>query len=597
MAKLNQTRRLKSRRGKEDRRKQSPAQDKGVSPDKSHHTQVAKEGDQKKKGHGKRGHVERAPGMSLAFKFALMVSCVVVLITGTYSVVMGINTWKALRNDIMLRGVAQVQMLALFGGRLIEQTEAESDLARELSGVDIDKDVLDKTRSLLRVPGNYLESISKFPSKNKSIDSGIVEAVIVMMTGKRPELLTSIAGKALSLSGDVRRCILDTGSGTVAVDVDIITGWMNIEGVGVPVMEFVKPIEDAAGKKVGEAILILSEAGVVRARTKLIATTLIATVMAIVAAIITSLILASIVTKPVRQLVQDMAVVSQGNFNHRTHVRSRDEIGLLSRTFNEMTKGLATAQTAAVEREKLERDLNIAQEIQQKLLPKKLPNIPGYDISAFYRAARDVGGDYYDFIPIDKQHIGMIVADVSGKGVSGSLVMTMTRTIVRFEAQRNPSPADTLKKVNRILAREIRRGMFVTAFYLILDVSTHTITFSSAGHNPMVFVRNETGKQWLLNPGGIALGFDRGPVFDSTVKEDRLHLKKGDRIILYTDGVVEAMNARKEQFGEKRFYDLAKTRSAEKSDRFVALLVEDLERHRGDAEQHDDITISTFSLS
>lgn len=587
MTRLNRTRRLGSRRVKEDRRKQSPAQDKEVSPD-----------GQKKNGHGKHGRVERAPGMSLAFKFALMVSCVVVLITGTYSVVMGINTWKALRNDIMLRGVAQVQMLALFGGRLIEQTKAGDDLARELGGMGVGQDVLDETKSVFRVPVNYLESISKFPSKNKSIDSGIVEAVIVMLTGKRPELITSMAGKGLSLRGEKRICILDTGSRTVVVDVDIIKGWMNIEGVsGVPVMEFVKPIEDAAGKKVGEAMLILSEAGIMKARTKLIATTLIATVIAIAAAIATSLILASIVTKPVRLLVQDMAVVSQGHLDHRTHVRSRDEIGLLSRTFNEMTKGLATAQAAAVEREKLERDLNIAQEIQQKLLPKKLPNIPGYDISAFYRAARDVGGDYYDFIPIDKQHIGMIVADVSGKGVSGSLVMTMTRTIVRFEAQRNPSPADTLKKVNRILAREIRRGMFVTAFYLILDVSTHTITFSSAGHNPMIFVRNEMDKQWLLNPGGIALGFDSGPVFDSTVKEDRLRLKKGDRIVLYTDGVVEAMNAKKEQFGEKRFYELAKARSSEKSDRFVALLVEDLERHRGDAEQHDDITISTFSLS
>ena len=139
--------------------------------------------------------------------------------------------------------------------------------------------------------------------------------------------------------------------------------------------------------------------------------------------------------------------------------------------------------------------------------------------------------------------------------------------------------------------------MFVTAFYLILDVASNTITFSSAGHNPMVFVRNESGKQWLLNPGGIALGFDSGPVFDSTVKEDQLRLKRGDRIILYTDGVVEAMNAKKEQFGEKRFYDLAKAQSSEKSDRFVSLLVEDLERHRGNAEQHDDITISTFSLS
>lgn len=542
--------------------------------------------------------VGKSLGMSLAFKFAVMVSCMVALIMGVYSTIIGVSTWNALENGIKLRGVAQAQMLALFGKRIIEQAELEDDIEDSLRDVGFGQDTIEKAINVLHIPDDYLKSISELPSKTESIASEIVEAVIMRPKGKIWERVATIHGKDIrSLPGVKTRCVLRMGSEIVEVDVMKKEGMMSIGSETIPVIEFVKVIENNDGEKIGEARLVLSKTKVVEAKNRLMITMLVGTAAAVGAAIVTSLILASVVTRPVRQLVRDMAIVSGGNLDHRTLVRSRDEIGLLSRTFNDMTKGLAAAQAAVVERQVLARDLSIAREIQQKLLPEKLPSIPGYDISAFYKSAKDIGGDYYDFIPIDRHHIGMIVADVSGKGIPGSMVMTMTRMIVRFEAQRNPSPADTLKKVNRILSREIRRGMFVTAFYLILDVSQRTITFSSAGHNPMIFVRNETGKQWILNPGGIALGFDKGEVFNSTIEEEKLRLRKGDRIVLYTDGVVEAMNARKEQFGEKRFYNLAGKKSRQSSDIFVKDVVDELERHRGNADQHDDITISTFMLS
>ncbi len=549
---------------------------------------------------------EAAMGMGLAFKFALMTSCMVAFIMGIYGVGTAVSTWKDLENRIMLRGASQVQTLALLGRVLIAQAELEDTIDKKIrdSGeggpqkfADVLGEDLMKKLQALRLPLGFLRPLL-FGSGTEATDEELVDAVIGKGSGGDLELLVSIHGENVhSPTGTRVPLELRTGWGAITVDVMVKRGPLSIAGREIGAIEFSKSIVDESNVRIGEAMLILSEQRVIDAKNRLIQRVAVFSIVAVLAAIAISLMMASRVTRPIRQLVHDMMVVSEGNLEHRSLLRSRDEIGLLSRSFNEMTKSLAVAQVAALEKERLSRDLDIAQQIQNKLLPDRKPKIPGYDISAFYKAARDVGGDYYDFIPIDRQHIGMMVADVSGKGIQGSLVMTMTRTIVRFEAQHNPSPADTLKKVNRILAREIRKGMFVTAFYVILDVVTHTITYSSAGHNPMVFVRNSTGKQWILNPGGIALGFDGGAIFDNTVKEEKLSLAKGDRIVLYTDGVVEAMNAQKQQFGEKRFYELARRLAPQNSDTFVNLLVQELERHRGNAEQHDDITISTFMLS
>jgi sigma-B regulation protein RsbU (phosphoserine phosphatase) len=250
-----------------------------------------------------------------------------------------------------------------------------------------------------------------------------------------------------------------------------------------------------------------------------------------------------------------------------------------------------------MERKAMEHELNIAHEIQSNLLPKKIPLIKGYDISAFYRASKEVGGDYYDIIQLDEHNIGVIVADVSGKGVPGSMVMTMTRALVRMEAVHNLSPADTLKKVNRIIATDIRRGMFVTALYLILNIKSHTILVSSAGHNPLVLWRKNKRACELLNPNGIALGFDKGPVFERTIKEQLIQLNWGDRIVAYTDGVVESMNPNDQEFGSERFYQVVNQLAEMPSERFIKTVVSALDKHQASAPQHDDITLVSVRFS
>lgn len=307
--------------------------------------------------------------------------------------------------------------------------------------------------------------------------------------------------------------------------------------------------------------------------------------------------IAWVLTGPLRQITGDVEIIAAGDVNHQSHVTTSDEVGALAHVFNIMVRNLRVAQTNAVAQKSFERELNIAKEIQEKLLPERIPQIPGIDIYSHYNSAKEVGGDYYDFIVIDQTHLGIIVADVAGKGVPGAMVMTMARSLVRLASVRNVSPADTFKKVNRILAKDIRRGMFVTAAYMVLNVKTRVLKVASAGHNPVVLYRSKTGENELIKPKGIALGFDKGTIFDNHIQEVEVQLRPGDRIVTYTDGVNEAMNNASEEFGDERFYTLVKQHARKPSEEFVKAIVKALDEHRGDAEQSDDITITTLAVA
>ncbi|MEK7413709.1 MAG: SpoIIE family protein phosphatase, partial [Planctomycetota bacterium] len=265
----------------------------------------------------------------------------------------------------------------------------------------------------------------------------------------------------------------------------------------------------------------------------------------------------SSITRPLEQLLRDMQIVSQGRLNHRTTARSTDEVGLLASEFNQMTASLEEAQSAVIEQEKQAYELSLAREVQQQLLPAQPPLITGYQCHSFYQGAKAVSGDYFDFIPLSDTMWGFIIADVSGKGIPGSMVMAVTRTVVRLVApQRGQNAAETLKDTNRLIAKQIKRGMFVTSCYAVLDTATGQLTYASAGHNPMVIYRAKTRTAELATTKGIALGFNEGPVFDRTIQLAQTTLERGDAIVLYTDGFPEAMNAKNEEFGDEKFYRL-----------------------------------------
>jgi serine phosphatase RsbU (regulator of sigma subunit) len=342
--------------------------------------------------------------------------------------------------------------------------------------------------------------------------------------------------------------------------------------------------------------VILSLARINEARSDLRSSIMLPVLVSILAGIGIAVWIGTLITNPITHLMADMNQVSNGNLDHKTVARSRDEVGQLAQTFGRMTEALRAAHDQEIQSKALEHDLAIASEIQSNLVPKRMLKVPGYDVSAYYRPSKEVGGDYYDFIQIDEDNEGVIVADVSGKGVPGSLVMTMARAFIRMEAERsrNTSPADTLMKANRMLAQDIKKGMFVTALYCILNKRTNELRVASAGHNPLVVWRAATNQVELVNPNGIALGFDKGPVFERTVKDEKIVLGHGDRIVAFTDGTVEAMNAQNQEFGDERFYTLIRDLAPRDSNQMLNLIVKALDEHKGHAPQSDDITIVTL---
>jgi serine phosphatase RsbU (regulator of sigma subunit)/anti-sigma regulatory factor (Ser/Thr protein kinase)/transposase len=272
---------------------------------------------------------------------------------------------------------------------------------------------------------------------------------------------------------------------------------------------------------------------------------------------------------------------------------SQDEFGQLASIFNEMTAKIQASQSGMVEHERLQKEMQVAQEIQHTLLPASFPEIDGYEIGGMYRAAKEVGGDYYDFFWVDPTTMGIVVADVSGKGVPGSLVMTMIRTAMRLEARGNKSASDVLARVNQHVTADMKKGMFVTMFYVVLDSRRRTINFASAGHNPMILYRGRTKEVYFLKPKGFPLGISlpEEDMFDKSLAIQKISLEKNDMLVIYTDGITEAMNKAKKQFGEERLIDTIRECSALTPEEFVSELSRRIAAFTDGAEQNDDITV------
>ena len=270
-----------------------------------------------------------------------------------------------------------------------------------------------------------------------------------------------------------------------------------------------------------------------------------------------------------------------------------DEVGEIAQAFNEITEKFRKSQESLAEQERLQKEMQVAQEIQHTLLPAAFPDIEGYEIASYYEAAKEVGGDYFDFVEVDKDTLGIVVADVSGKGVPGSLVMTMIRTALRTEARGNKNAADVLSRVNDFVINDMKRGMFVTVFYIILDSKNRTINYASAGHNPMILYRGSTKKSYYLNPRGFPIGINLPDkaLFRKSIESDTLRLQEGDVLIVYTDGITEAMNPLREKFSEERFLEVIRENGHLKVDPLVDKIRDQINTFTEGYAQNDDITL------
>ena len=306
-----------------------------------------------------------------------------------------------------------------------------------------------------------------------------------------------------------------------------------------------------------------------------------------------SILLITFIINPFRKLATWIRQLGQGEIQDEMEIDTSDEIGEIAQAFSEITDKFRKSQKDLAEQERLQQEMQMAQEIQQTLLPTEVPSIEGYEIASYYQAAKEVGGDYFDFVEIDRDRLGVVVADVSGKGVPGSLVMTMIRTTLRTEARGVESAAQVLARVNDFVASDMKKGMFVTLFYVILDSRKRRVSFASAGHNPMILYRSETKKTYYLNPKGFPLGIslEEPELFKRSIEDDTIQLCKGDVLLLYTDGVTEAMNSKRELFGEERLLQAVRTYGHLPAKQFIEKLKEEIMSFTEGQVQYDDITL------
>ena len=251
----------------------------------------------------------------------------------------------------------------------------------------------------------------------------------------------------------------------------------------------------------------------------------------------------------------------------------------------------AIVYSEANEKKRLDHDLEIARDIQRILLPAESPAIAGFEIAGINVPARQVSGDYFDYIKIDNNHLGVAIADVSGKGVPASLIMAICRSVLRSEAAQNISPSDVLKKVNRQLYPDIKEDMFISMAYLVLDHAQSTVTLSRAGHDAPLLYKRGTQTVEAIKPPGLVLGIDSGSVFDRLTNDFNVPLERGDCLILYTDGVTEALDSEGLEFGVERMTQSVRASATAGAPAIVKRLIEDVRNFAGSQPQHDDITL------
>jgi phosphoserine phosphatase RsbU/P len=318
------------------------------------------------------------------------------------------------------------------------------------------------------------------------------------------------------------------------------------------------------------------------------------------AALTMGLALARSITSSVHELFMGTERVRQGDFTHRINIESKDQLGELADSFNQMTGSIENLLQTAAEKKRLEEELRIARQIQMSLLPRGPLDFPGLGITALCVPAREVGGDYYDFFPLGPSRLGVLIADVSGKGTSAALYMAELKGLVLSLSQIYQSPRQLLIEVNRIISDNLDTRSFITMTYAVIDLDACAMTFARAGHTPLVFLKDGVGNAaQSLVPNGLVVGL-RIPgaqeKFVELLEEQRIELARGDVIALYTDGITEAMNARSDLFGESRLSRLVTEHGHLDAADLRERILREIESFVGQADQHDDMTMILIKI-
>jgi serine phosphatase RsbU (regulator of sigma subunit) len=307
------------------------------------------------------------------------------------------------------------------------------------------------------------------------------------------------------------------------------------------------------------------------------------------------------ITSAVQILHQGTRRLAQGDLGTRIDVPNEDEFGDLAASFNEMAAAIERGKQEAVAHERLERELLTAREIQQRLLPHKTPIVPGFEITGTSVPSRQVGGDYFDFLLLDDDRLGVAIGDVSGKGMPAALLMANLQASLHGQVIHPSSVADVVGRVNDLLVRSTDPHMFATFFYGLLDLRTATLTTTNAGHNPPLWLRRD-GEVVRLHTGGLILGMLAGQVY----RQQEVRLDPGDVVVLYTDGITEAIgpseNAARDEsedddenpenmFGEEALIEVLRKHERQSAAGIKEAILSAVARHTAGKPQSDDVTL------
>jgi len=275
---------------------------------------------------------------------------------------------------------------------------------------------------------------------------------------------------------------------------------------------------------------------------------------------------------------------------------NREDIDLLHTVSNQGAVAIENARLFQenLEKQRMEEELAIARDLQTSMLPAACPNIDGFEIAALSIPAMEVGGDFYDFVEMSDAKLGFVIGDVTGKSVSGALVMSASRSIFRMLSEEQLTVGEIMTRANLRTKKDIKSGMFVALIYAVLNSKDRSLSLCSAGQTQPVHLSAKTGKARLVETEGDT--FPLGILEDVDYQETRMELEPGDRVILYTDGIVEAMNARKEMFGFERLLEVVRGAKSLTADSLLKAIIDQVDDFAGDAAQHDDLTAIVLSV-
>lgn len=362
-----------------------------------------------------------------------------------------------------------------------------------------------------------------------------------------------------------------------------------LEADGEPVWDFsAQVLPKGSAKALGLAHVALSQAQILSSiRASLLRLVLTSTLLLALGAALT-VGLVGVLVKPLQALSEAAKKVGQGEFGVQVPVPSKDEVGQLMATFNQMSANLENAQRERLDRERMQGELNVARKIQSDLLPSVAPKLKGWQLAFHCIPAKELGGDFFDFFPLDEgKKLGLVIADVSGKGVPAALHMANLRNLTRFSASQGGGPMQVLKRVNAAAFPDLKGESFVTLMYGELDLASRELVFVSAGHDPIIWSKAKGGVEGV-RAKGMPIGVAEPEDFDFIVAENRIKLLAGDTLFFYTDGVTEAMNGKHEQFGREAL-DKA-CLGAKGAESTLKSVLEAVKKHVAGIEASDDLT-------